>query len=277
MNLSYRTRRRLQTLGIVALVLVLVAVAVWLVWLLWLDRYVIYTRSAASIDFNKPAGQIAGQIAVPPEDNGTVPIYYNDGSAAVNTSTELKQMLGFYADGAALRNDLAGVTAQIKSLPAGTPVMLDLKNISGYFYYSTKVGMTSSEVDIAAMDQLISYLRSSNLYTIARIPALRDYNYGLNNVPCGLFLPSGIGLWMDDDGAYWLDPANAGTQNYLIQIISELKTLGFDEVVLSEFRFPISDGYTYDGDKTEALNSAAAENSVEFTKAGRKSDFLGGT
>ena len=258
MNLSYRTRRRLQALGIAALSLVLVAIFVWLIWLLWLDRYVVYTRDAASIDFNKPAGQIAGQVAVPPEGDATVPIYYNDGSAAVNTSTELRQMLGFYADGEALRGDIATVTSLIKSLPAGTPVMLDVKNISGYFYYSTQVGTTSSEVNISAMDQLIQYLRTSNLYTIARIPAFQDYHFGLNNVPCGLYLPSYIGLWMDDEGCYWLDPDSAGTQNYLIQIITELKSLGFDEVVLTQFRFPVSDGYTYDGDKTEALNSAAA-------------------
>ena len=42
-----------------------------------------------------------------------------------------------------------------------------------------------------------------------------------------------------------------------MRIGTELRSLGFDEVVFSDFRFPDSDGYTYSGDKYAAITSAA--------------------
>lgn len=258
MNLPYRTRRRLRTLAIVALSLLLVAVVIWLVWLLWLDRYLVYSRDGAKLDFSLSAEHLSGQVALPPEEKATVPLYYNDGSDAVDTSTELAQVYGFYADAYTIADDIETVKAQIQALPSGTEVMLDVKNIFGYFFYSSKVGPQSNSVDIAVMDELIAYLRSRNIYTIARVPAFRDYYFGLNNDSNGLPHSSGGYLWQDDQGCYWLNPDASGTMNYLIQIVSELKELGFDEVVFTEFRFPDTTSILYDGNKTEALNRAAA-------------------
>jgi hypothetical protein len=150
------------------------------------------------------------------------------------------------------------VREQIEKLPRGTPIMLDMKNIAGQFHYSTAVGsQTSSRIDIEAMDSLLEYLRTSNYYTIARIPAFRDYDFGLHNVPYGLSLPSGIGLWMDDTGCYWLNPTSDGTLNYLIQIVNELKALGFDEVVFTDFCFPDTEKILFEGNRTAAINEAA--------------------
>ena len=94
---------------------------------------------------------------------------------------------------------------------------------------------------------------------IAKLPGLRDWEFGLNNVSYGLFIPSGMGLWMDDDGCYWLDPTSTGTMNYLTRITLELRELGFDEVVFSDFCFPQSSGYVFSGDRYEALSNAAAK------------------
>ena len=43
----------------------------------------------------------------------------------------------------------------------------------------------------------------------------------------------------------------------MLQIISELKSLGFDEVVLDQFRFPDTKEIVFTGDKAEELNKAA--------------------
>lgn len=257
-HLSYRARRRLKTLGVTSLVLILAGAISWSAWILWVGRYIIYTDEGAVLDFSLSPQLPEGKVATPPEKTDPVKIYYNDGSDAVDFSTELGPISGYYADSNALIHDIGTVRKQIESLPDGTAVMLDVKSITGTFYYSTKVGRLSSEVSVSAMDELISYIKSRNLYLIARIPAFKDYTFGLNNVNSGLFLPSGIGLWMDDDSCYWLDPASSITQNYLIQIIMELKSLGFREVVLTDFCFPVSDGYAYEGDKPAILTSTAA-------------------
>ena len=56
--------------------------------------------------------------------------------------------------------------------------------------------------------------------------------------------------------------------NWLISIVNELKELGFHEVVLTDFRFPDSDMYRYNGteeDKTAALVSAANSIATQCT------------
>lgn len=254
MTIPYRTRQTLRRMALVLLAVLLVAVLVWGCWIVWLSRYVIYTQDGAKIDFSLPEQLLSGTLAQPPEPGETIPISYDDAPGAV--STELAQINGYYVDAAALK-DIPAVHAQIQALPAGTAVMVDVKNIYGSFYYSSGVSTArSSSVDIQAMDGLIEALNKSNMYTIARLPALRDYQYGLNHVPDGLPTAGGY-LWLDSDGCYWLNPASSGTLSYLIQIVNELKSLGFDEVVFYDFYFPDTTGIVYKNDKAEALATAA--------------------
>ena len=258
MNIPYRTRQGLRHFAIILLIAVLVAVAVGVCWFVWLQRFVIYTReNGAIIDISLSQQVAEGQIATPPEKE-TVSIYYNEGENAINTSKDLTQMIGYYADFEALKN-MAAVQKQAKLLTAGTPVMLDVKDAKGRFFYSSSVSdQRSSAIDIAAMDQLIRQLDDKGVYLIARLPALRDYHFGLTSTENGLFVSSGGYLWADDDYCYWLDPTKEGTVMHLVQIVTELKNLGFDEVVFDEFRFPDTKDLKFSGDRAQALNSAAS-------------------
>ena len=109
MKMSYRTRRFLHRLGIVLLVLLLLAIVTWMVWIVWLDRFVVYSRDGAKFDFDRPNEVLSGELAVPPQDQETVSIIYNDSAANMNASTELAQINGYYADAAALREDHQGL------------------------------------------------------------------------------------------------------------------------------------------------------------------------
>lgn len=257
MRIPYRIRQILLRTLIVVLSLLLVVALVLGCWLLWLNRFVIYTRDEGAIlDFDLPQEIPAGELAVPPTQGTPPTIHYNDGQDTANTSTELVQLIGYYADTQALK-DIGTVRSQLQTLPAGTPVLVDVKNIYGSFYYSSEVSTTrASGIDPLAMDQLIAELNSGSLYTIARLPALRDYEYGLNHVPDGLPTAGGY-LWIDDDNCYWLNPKSQGTISYLVQIVTELKELGFDEVVFSDFYFPETDSIVFGEDKTQALTDTA--------------------
>lgn len=257
MSIPYRTQKGLQRFAVVLLVLCLLAVLVWFCWMLWLNRFVIYTRDGARFDFDLQPIQ-TGQLAVPPEVQETVSIYYNEGENQINTSTELAQMIGYYVTGADLEQDISAVRSQIQALPAGTAVMVDVKDIQGSFFYSSAVGTRrNSHIDPAAMDSLISYLKTSGMYVIARFPALRDYEYGLNNVPDGLHHSSRLYLWQDDKRCYWLDPTSNGTVEYLARIVNELKGLGFDEVVLTDFYVPENEKIYFSGDRVQTLINTA--------------------
>lgn len=258
MAIPYRTRRTLQRIGVIALIGLLVAVVIWICWLLWLGRYVVYTRDeGAKLDFNKSSLEITGQPAVAPEPQEPVTIYYNEGDNLLGAGKELTQILGYYVTEEDLQTDIAAIRPQLQKLEKGTAVMIDVKNIKGEFFYSSSVGdKRNSKIDPAAMDELLEYMRLSGLYTIARLPALRDFYYGLNHVPDGLPTAGGY-LWMDDDRCYWLNPSSQGTVTYLVSIITELQDLGFHEVVFEDFRFPDTTGIVFKNDKVQALTEAA--------------------
>lgn len=258
MNIPYRTRLALKRVGAVALMILLVAILAGMCLFVWLKRFVVYTRTeGAVLDMSLSAQIRPGEVAVPPKQPEIVDIYYNEGDNTINTSKELQKISGYYVDTAALKNGLETVWQQIQALPAETPIMLDVKSAKGNFYYSSTLsGNRETKIDPVQMDELIDKLRQSGRYLIARLPALRDRQYGLNNVSDGIFDTRGAYLF-SDGGIYWLNPTRQGTISYLVQIVTELKSLGFDEVVFDSFRFPETEYMRFDGDKAQALASAA--------------------
>lgn len=257
MNLSYRARQNLKYIAIISLIVLLVAAVVWLCWFSWLKRFVVYTRDeGAKLDFSL-SDYSQGEAAVPPPEE-TVSIYYNEGDDAINTGKELTQLTGYYVNREMLISGTDQVLQQVRALERGTPIMLEVKSATGNFFYSSTVAEhRDSKVDATAVDQLIQELKKSGYYLIARLPAFRDRMYGLNHVDDGIFDTRGAYLYRDDGGCYWLNPQKQGTLTYIISIVSELKELGFNEVVFDYFDFPDTDKMRFNGDKTEALAAAA--------------------
>lgn len=256
MTIPYRTQRLFKRLVSAVLALVVLALAGVVCWLIWVQRFIVYTADgSARLDFDLPPMQ-PGVLAVAPTEPD-VSIYFDRDDQIIKPSTELAQLSGYYADAEALK-DIAAVKTQIQALPAGTAVMLDVKNIRGEFFYSSQVGTyRNSQINIAQMDALISELNRSDRYLIARLPALRDYNYGLNHVPEGVHHSSGGYLHQDELGCYWLNPGSEGALSYLTRIVLELKALGFDEVVFEDFCFPQSEDILVNGEKSQLLTKAA--------------------
>ena len=257
MNISYRTKLLLRRiLGITAAVLV-IAVLVSVCGVLWLQRFVVYTDEGAKLMFDQPKKLPAGRLPQPPE-SPSVTIHYSDQPFREG----LPQLSGYYIDPEDLMDDPEAVRLKLEQLPAGTAVLLDVKGYRGYFYYSTAVGRnTSSSYDIGKMDDLIRWLAGSELYVIARLSALRDFDLVWSDNSCGLRKNSGV-LYYDEGRyglGYWLDPTDDTVLRYLTQVLRELRELGFDEVVLQNFRFPDTENLAFPGDRAEALQEAAEE------------------
>ena len=257
--IPYRTRNLLRKLVVTGLVLLLIAAALLLCWFLWLNRFVIYTQGGALLDFGLPPELSEGQQAENQEPMETVDIYYNEGENAILPgTTELTQLSGVCITGQMLTENFAQVQKYVSTLPAETPVLLDVKNIRGEFYYTTTLGKQAKQIEPQQMDALIASLQQTGRYLIARLPAFRDYWFGLENVDCGIFNPNRLSLWMDEERCYWLNPKSEGTLTYLIQIVAELRDLGFDEVVFTDFQVPATDAIYFEGDRDQAINETAA-------------------
>ena len=258
MRIPYRTRQVLKRWAIALLVIAVTALLLMAFGLLWLGRHVVYTDNGIRFDFSKTSMDIVGQQAVPPGPQETVSIYYNEGDNVITTNTELTTVSGYYISSDELEGDLTELQEQINQIPTGSAVMIEVKNAFGEFNYSTSVSTyRNSSVNQKEVDDLIKKLNRSNMYTIAKVTAFQDYHYGLNNVDEGLFSTAGAYLWRDDMGCYWLSPSSQKYQSYLVQIATELRGLGFDEVVFDQFVFPDSTKYRFSGEKQEALNQAA--------------------
>lgn len=260
MSIPYRHRRILNRIGVAALIFLLIFLIVWLCWVIWLQRYVVYTSSGAKLDFSQSSYELSGVEAAPPKSDMEVSIFYNEGADAIDTTKEMTQLSGYYITSDMYKEGLDSVMLQVERLPNSTPIMVDMKGPFGTFFYNSKLeeAITSQSTNIQGVAQLLDRINKKGFYKIARISALRDRTFGENHVSSGLYMLSRAGLWMDEGGMYWLDPTNATAINWISSVVLELKEMGFDEVLLDNFRFPQNDKYIFNnGDKTEALQSAA--------------------
>lgn len=258
MSIPYRTRQTIKRIGLGILVIAVLIILVSFVWFLWVSRFLVYSRDqGAYFDFDRPVAFENGELAQEPATEETVSIYYNDGQNALSTSTELKQLVGYYISAEVLENNFSSIMPQLEALEDGTAIMVDVKSAQGNFFYSSNVAQyRNSDIDTEAMDELLNYLKRRDLYLIARLPAFRDFNYGLNHVSDGLPTAGGW-LWMDESNCYWLNPASSGTLEYLNAIVTELQNMGFDEVVFYDFCFPTTDQIVFNGDKTQTILDTA--------------------
>ena len=257
-NLTWRTRKRLKTAAIVLGSIAAVSLALWTCWMLWLGRFVVYTREGVRLDFDwvTPGSFVA---AVEPEEQPVV-IRYDDGDEpVVEKNRELEKLSGCVVTIEMLTDDLAAVDEAIRQQPKGTAILIELKSGAGNFFYKTAMpkANVSKKVDTAALASLLSYLSRADYYTIASVPAFRDRAYGLENTSYGIHHSSGGYLWAGDDKCYWLDPAKNGTRAWLADIAAELRDLGFDEVLFTDFCFPPTEDILYEGDKLAVLNETA--------------------
>ncbi len=218
MKLSYRTRCALKRAGQVALVLLVVGILAYGLWFTWLDRFVVYSREeGASLDFSFSITDRVGIVAEKPEEKPPVSIFYNDGQLVVE-SEELTKIKGYYVTASQLEKDLEGVLAKLQELPKGTAVMVDVKSPMGNLFYSSAIRENRAfAIAPEAMDKLIETINSAGLYTIARMPALKDRAYGVEYPMQTMQMSNGYG-W-PDNGYYWINPAKTQVQEDLIQLV----------------------------------------------------------
>lgn len=268
MTIPYRIRRALQRFAVTLGVLAVLGTVAMAAWMLWLNRYVIYTDDGAKLDFSLSFNKDEGVIAQPPESTPQVNISYGDTDELLGLPAgSLKQMEGVVVTADILNSkNFAATKAALEALPAGATVLLDVRNVRGEFFYLSALGRNANGIDAGAVSALIADLQKKSCYLIARFSAFEDRWYFLDDEkthgPYGLPHSNGKGeLWEDTStknmSHYWFNPASAGALNFLVQIATELRALGFDEVVFSTFRFPNTDNIKFTGDKTQALNEAA--------------------
>ena len=93
-GISYKARRRWKNFFIASIALALLLVIVWMLWMLWLDRYVVYTREGAMLDFSRSSRDLSGEAVKFTEPQGKITVYMAEKGGKlqfniINTGSEI--------------------------------------------------------------------------------------------------------------------------------------------------------------------------------------------
>ena len=259
---TYRNRSRFRKAALIIGICLLAAALLFVGWAIYLQRYLVYSENGvflqlpgqdeptASTDNTIDGTYVVGDPVSPP----TLPV------AGAEEKT-LSTLSGVYITYNMLQQD--GLLDAVTALEDGCAVMLDVKSIYGSFYYESSLegAACPDGWDPQMVSDLIMELRRKSCYLIARLPAFRDNTFALAHQSEGLPLSNGA-LWMDTDGAYWLNPASELVQTRLTDICTELWGMGFREVVFDGFYFPESANIDYDGTVSRREVTTAAANAL---------------
>lgn len=162
-------------------------------------------------------------------------------------------------------------------------VLIPMKNNSGDLLYKSNVStVKDTELVIGTMPaaQIAAAAKNIGLVPKAIIPTLLDNNAPSYVEDAGYRFADDSYFWLDaaaaNGGKRWLDPFLNGTKSYYSDLARELTRAGFEEVIMSQLRFPafipydqsILDGRNFTADRYTALTSLY--NTVD-TASGKKS------
>lgn len=119
-------------------------------------------------------------------------------------------------------------------------VVVNVKLYDGSVAYHTGVALPGSVLSggLGTLNQLQTIL-SSDCYTVARLACFCDNAYAVARPEeAALCTPAGA-LFRDENGRRWLDPSKPETLSYLSALARECAQLGFDEILLDWFSYPL--------------------------------------
>ncbi len=231
---SYSGRRNGKKIAlVVVLVLILLAAVTYLL----AQQYVVY-QDDGSIRLELPfLNNKKDTPAPPPSDE--VHIHRDDqppqdNPAPAKPILALKELHAVELPYSVLTSDPSGL------LVNESAVVINVKRFDGSIAYQSSLTALPESVLQGNPDTLthLKTIMDSDCYTVARISALCDNAFALGRPESAMRYPGGQ-LWYDNYRRTWLDPAQKSTEEYLCSLAKECEKLGFDEILLEHFRYPI--------------------------------------
>lgn len=259
---GYRGRRTvtdiLRVIAIILGVLVVLAAA----GTLYLQRYLVYTDEGPRLELppflqmlrgENSSGEPGGPASLP--DPGSVSVVVEPAGSGSDAPPGEKK------PGFALQlsvDDVVSGTAAARLEEAGAEALiLEVKDQSGKLAWLSgqRVAERSKANGPQSVNDALIRWNAGGVYTIARVCCFRDDSvpYYYNK----LALRRGGNNWRDELGLRWLSPAQADSRAYIAGLCGELAELGFDEIVLEHFSFPLRG-------KLDRINRGESYNPARF-------------
>lgn len=163
-------------------------------------------------------------------------------------------------------------------------VLIPVKDTTGNVLYASNLpDIKDTDLITGTMpaSQIASMAKAQGLTPKAILPTLMDAKSSVYVKDTGYYFADNSEIsWLDNSaengGKRWIDPFLDGTKKYYGDLTKELKTAGFEEVIISELRFPAFTDYdrdhcllprNFEADRYKALT--AVYNSV-YTASDKK-------
>lgn len=208
---------------------------------------------------------------VGPDKKRTVSLRIVDENNPALPGREAVKVRGIYISG-----PMAGSTELFQNIldsAAGTEintVVIDFKDDQGRITCPVD-SPVASEIGacrpyVQDMKGLVASLKERGLYVIARVVAFRDPWLAEKKPEWSLHLADGS-LYRDRQGMAWVDPYRKEVWDYLVEVGTEAKEAGFDEVQFDYIRFS-TEGTMRDVVFDEAVTGGRSKTDVitEFVK-----------
>lgn len=241
---GYRGRRTVtDILRFIAIALAVVVVLV-VAGAIYLQKYLVYTDDGVRLDLppflqmfrqEKEEKGPGGSASLP--DPGSVSVVVEPDGSTPEPPPEPEQA-GF-AIQVPVAQVLDGTAAAQLEQTGAEALILEMKAPDGKLaWHSGQRTAAQAEVNAPqSNNDALQQFNSGDVYTVARVCCFRDDStpYFRNK----LALRKGQYNWRDELGLRWLSPAHEEAQAYIAGLCGELGALGFDEIVLEQFYFPV--------------------------------------
>ena len=203
------------------------------------------SASASSVA-ESPASSAASEPAASSEVQPEVVTPAVDGTAIVEGSWA-------EADITALTED-ASIRAAAQQLASqGVKyAVVTLKDATGVVYYASQVPAAAASPASVTVDpaRVAAIFREEGLIPVAKLAAFRDPAGARADHAMAIGYKGQAYLWLDNkasaDGKPWLNPYADAAVQYIGDLIDELHTAGFEQMVLENVQFPASTSSTQD-------------------------------
>lgn len=119
-------------------------------------------------------------------------------------------------------------------------IVIEVKRVNGSITYASEANIPE-EVDVTGGDTMtnLKAILAGDKYVVGRMSTFCDSYFVRAYRDAALCRDNG-GYWYDADSRTWLDPTHPQTTAYITALCQELTALGFDELMLDHFAYPVT-------------------------------------
>ena len=255
----YRGRRKFRVPLTIILSILCVLIVGGVALFYGLQQYLVYDQNGVSLQLPFMGGTAATVSAADAGDTASAEIFepvqvevvyddpdFSDVNLGGWEDLAATQALFVPYDDAVREEKLSGALESVTSSDY-TGFVLELKDESGQLAWPSRNELAVSYGTAGLMDytETVTAIHEKNMTAAAQISCCADNAMATRNWPLALQSAPGV-PYQDGDRNYWLDPYNRTVRNYLADLMQELAAMGFDEIILSNLRHPVSDSsFTY--------------------------------